>query len=361
MSNDIQSTVPPKFDLIRTPVTCTISGVTLGVLEVTIVEGNIPFVQNFSRQELVHPFFGQSDYNLVKKLAESKDFFDGIDWQYNESHARRLQILMCAVMHRLGALKLESPGIPSTAVAMGSASRLLHIANWYLFTTSKRLQLPTYSVSTRNDNCGWENFKFWLDEVFTIHENWQKKVRQYELEEEKKAREESLRQVRSAHTKKINVRGIWDWVRIQMQDHYRQNQLDYWKELFVTGDLCPEDYTEADVEDLIEAIVEHCDNGNEIMHYIRNRLFAIREHIREFFSGFTLVTSVLPNINKTPEELAREAEFFKSYDSQVEDLPSLPLEPKPESFATRGLYLKASAQYRILKSRWDAAQKRGEK
>lgn len=351
----------PKLDVIRTPVPCTISGVVLGVLEVTIVEGSIPFVQNFSRQELVHPFFGQSDFNLMKKFRESKEFFDSIDWQYNESHAHRLAVLMCATMHRLDSLRQETPGIPQTSVAMGSASRLYDLANWYLFQTSKRLSLPTYSVSKRNDNEGWTNLKFWLDEVEEIKKSWAKKVRQYELEEEKKAREDSLRQIRSAHTKKINVRGIWDWLRIQLQEHYNQRQLDYWKDLFVYGDMNPEDYLDSDIDDLIEAITEHCDSGNEIMHYVRNRLSAIREFIREFFSGFTLVSSVLPTVAKTPEELEKEAQFFSDFDKKVNALTVLPPEPKPESFASRALYLKAAAQHRILKSRWEAATKRGEK
>jgi hypothetical protein len=129
----------------------------------------------------------------------------------------------------------------------------------------------------------------------------------------------------------------------------------------MTGDTNPEDWTTDDIEDVQLAIVECCDTGNEITFFINNRLNNIKAIIQDFYSSFTLlshsVSDVSNSLDLTAEEQAKSNEFFAGFDSRAAVLTSKPEAPKRESFASLGLYLKATAQYNILSRRFELLSK----
>jgi hypothetical protein len=182
---------------LRQPIKCAVSGSVLGILDVQLVEGSLPFIQDFARIEMMHPFFGQTDYHLMKKFKESLDWFHLRDWDENPHQVSRLQILMSATMHRLGVLKQEFPTVPSFQVCVGSAHRVYHIANWWLLNTTKRAALPWYSISSKNENTNWETIRWWLDECYNVKNAYESKVRQIEHDEEVKARESAMKEIKS--------------------------------------------------------------------------------------------------------------------------------------------------------------------
>ena len=337
----------------RQPVTCAITGVVLGTLDVQLVEGSLPFLQSFNRQEILHPFFAQSDYNLLKKMKESIDWFNSMEWHDNPHQATRLQVLTCALMTRLECLKQESPGVPSYPVCVGSSHRLYVFANWYLTQTSRRTRLPTLSISTKNSNTQWENLRYWLDECVDIRKLYESKVRQIEHDEEVRLRSEAAHQIASSHSKRVDSRKVWSWIEIQLVPSFSAGRLTTFKDLFLSGDLEPENWLADDVDDLIEAVVEHCDIGNAIMFYVQNRLNSIREHINDFYGSFTVVNLRLSSDKPTAQEQAKELELFSGLDKQVELLGTLPPQPQQKDFVSVALFLKAQAQWRLLRARFE--------
>jgi hypothetical protein len=356
--NPTNSTNSTKLAQLVQPVRCGISGVVLGSLQVNLVEGSIPFMQDFNRLEILHPFFAQSDYNLLKKFQESVTWFNDMEWHDRPDQVQRLQVLMCCTLHRLGTLKQEFPGVPSWPVAAGSAARVLSLAKWYLLQTSKRSALPMYSVSRMNNNIGWENIRFWLDDCYEIKTLWEKRTRQIEHEEELRTREAALKTIKSQHYSRIDYRKVWNWIALQICEEVGLRRLETFKSIFLSGDLEPELWLVDDVDDLVEVIVEHCDTGNEIMHCIRTRLAAISEHIRDFNSSFTVVNMQLGSPETTKQEQEAESAFFSNFDKAVEVLQTLPPEPQRQDFTTLGLFLKAQAQWKILKGRFELLQRR---
>lgn len=349
----------PHFTSLRQPVNCAVSGVVLGTLEVSIVEGNIPFVQNFNEVQLLHPFFGQTDYNLMKKFDESLKWFAENGWQPNIPQLSRLQILMSATMHRMEALKQETQTLPSYAITAGCAHRLYALAKWYLMETSRRSALPLYSVAKRNDNLQWENLRYWLDEVSEIRERWRSRTAEIERESELRAKETALRDIMSSHSRRVSLKNVWSWLELQLKMAIKDGRIATWKSLFMTGDLAPEDWLADDVDDLAEAVAEHCDIGNEIMYFVRSRLQTIREQITDFYDSFTIVrTSVASIVHQNNE---KEDALLQEYDAKLEILGELPPPPQQRDFATVGLYLRARSQHSILKSRWELIQKRAQK
>lgn len=122
--------------------------------------------------------------------------------------------------------------------------------------------------------------------------------------------------------------------------------------------LAPEEWLPDDVDDLSEAIAEHCDIGNEIMFFVRNRLQLIRDQITEFYGSFTIVSTKLSSESLTQSD--KEAELLQEYDRRVGALETLPTPPQQKDFATLVLFLRAQAQYNILKSRFELLRKKGE-
>lgn len=358
-SSPTTPTVDTQNSQFLQPVHCGISGIVLGTLNVQLIEGSVPFMQDFNRLQILHPFFAQSDYNLLKKFKESLDWFNAMEWYDRPDQVVRLQVLMCCTLHKLGVLKQEYPGIPSWPVAVGSASRVYYLAKWYLMETAKRSPLPIYSVSRQNDNLAWQNVKFWLDTCYDIKTLWEKKTRQIERDEELKLRDDAMKSIKSQHYTRVDNRKVWNWIALQLIEEVGSKRLETFKSIFMSGDLEPELWLTEDVDDLIEAITEHCDNGNEIMHYINSRLGAISEHIEDFNNSFSVVSrGVHGNGEISQKEVEAEEKFFSTFDQTVEVLETLPPEPQQKDFTTIGLFLKAQAQWRILKGRFELKQKR---
>jgi len=347
-----------KPTIIIQPVQCALSGVVLGKLEVTMVEGSLPFLQDFGAAKFTHPFFAQSDYNLLKKYKESLDWFNAMEWYDRPDQVNRLQILMSVVMHRMEGIKQEYPSVPPWPIVAGSASRLFVAAQWYLIQSSKRSNLPIFSTSRANNNLKWENFRYWLDEVFEVRKQWQSKVHQLEHEAEIVRREDALKTVRHGGMKRVDNRKVWNWIAIQLCDHVKIRKLDQYKELFMSGDIDVELWLPEDVDDLVEVIATHCDLGNDIMSYINQRLKAISEHLRSFTSSFTVIGSASTSLDATAREVEAEKQLFAEYDSAVQSLSELPPEPVQADFATLALFIRAQAQWRILKSRFNSLNKR---
>jgi hypothetical protein len=108
------------------------------------------------------------------------------------------------------------------------------------------------------------------------------------------------------------------------------------------------------VEDLQFAIVECCDTGNEITHFINTRLNNIKSMLQDFYGSFTLLNSPSRSGEAHPDQLQtkQEEEFFATFDNKIAAMDEIPPEPKRESFASLGLYMKAKAQHSILSKRF---------
>jgi hypothetical protein len=251
--------------------------------------------------------------------------------------------------------------LPAWAVAIGTGSRLVKLANWYHYATSKRLSFPSYRLSRQNNNLDWQNFATWLDDAFDIKAQWESGKDKLAHDEELRRRSAALLEVKAEHIyKRIDFNKVWNWVDIQMKQDpkYPAGRRETFKTIFMRGEHAPEEWTIDDIEDVEFAILETCDMGNEISFFINNRLRQIKAVITDFYSSFTLLSSVsnqgLDALDVvTPAEQAATSAFFTSFDKRAAELDTLPEAPKRESFASYAKFLQAQAQWNILKRRHD--------
>jgi hypothetical protein len=347
--------------LLTQTIRCHNSGFPLGELQISIIEGQLSYLEAHNDAIYLHPFYRTSASVLLKKLEDSLHQAQGNGWACSPQEQDRLRLLVSATMYCLGSLKQEGYSLPSFAVAGGSAGRLLALAKWYFFLSSQRLELPQYSVGPKTENAQWENFKHWLDAAFQVREDWGKKARVLEQEAQQRLYDENVKDIKSHESlKRIDLNKVWKWIANQMEDHVASGRLVTMKDLWLNGDYKAHEWLSDDVDDLQELLVKHCDCGNDIMFFINNRLNGIRALIRDFYSGFTLLGT---SDGTGPDEFdgaqtEQEAALIKGYDDKVEQLESLPPKPQKESFTSVVLFIRAEAEWNILKRRWDQKQQK---
>lgn len=353
----------PALPSIKRTIFCQNSGVPLATLDVLVFEGHLAVLESHEAALYLHPFYRTSPGVLGKKLDDALTRAHDSEWVQTKPEQLRLQLLTSALLFSLEVVRQELPTLPSFVIASSSASRLLALSKWYFFISSQRLSLPQYHINKKNQNLSWENFKDWLDCAFEIKEDWSKKAKKLEVADKQRAYSESLKEINSECYRRIDTRKVWNWMEMQLLLRYPPGRTTTFKSLFLNGDVEPHEWTLDDVEDLKIAILESCDIGNEITFFINKRLDGIHALIRDFYSSFTLLSTVgdgsansLQDEQQTPEEAA----FFTEFENKVDSLESLPPAPVRSSFASNGLFWKAQAQWNILSRRFKAREQRNE-
>ena len=344
---------------------CYRSGVPLASVTAVCSQG-WPLLSSF-QASLIHPIYNMPLSRINSKLLETVTAAHHAEWSVPDNEMQDIRLCMSAIMYAMHALweapqdsKLHLSSLPSNAVAVGSAARLLAISCWYDSINTSSIAFPLYNVSQANDNLAWQNFAGWLDVAEDIRDDWETGARRKERDEEQRRREAALLTVKAEHIyKRIDFNKVWRWIDIQLAEYpadYPEGRRETLKELFMRGDLAPEDWTTDDVDDLIEAVLVCCDCGNEITHFIQTRMNHIRTLIVDFYSSFTLLGAVKDvngnGLDLTDKERAKQDEFFSEFDKRAEHLDELPPAPKREQFASMALFLKAEAQHRILARRF---------
>jgi hypothetical protein len=358
-----ESTVP---NLPTKIISCYRSGVPLASVSALCSQG-WPLLNSF-QATLIHPIYQMPLSKLIVKLKDHIYVADQAEWLVNEHEIREMSLCMSAIMYSLDAIwqapidsKQHVPSLPANTVVVGSAGRLLSLASWYHFITSKRLTFPQYRIAVYNKNTAWENFSAWLEDAEAIKSEWERGKNKHEQEEELRRRQAALLTVKAESIyKRIDFNKVWNWIDIQIAAGYSAGRRETFKTLFMRGDLSPEDWIADDVDDLIEAILTCCDTGNEISHFIHTRLNHIRSIIADFYGSFTLLDTVAKDGNTAAHpdsvQTTQEREFFGEIDRKADSLTELPPAPKRESFASQAHFLKAQAQYNLLARRWKLKQ-----
>jgi hypothetical protein len=367
MQTTQQSNLPTKI------ISCPRSGLPLASVSAICSHG-WPLLSAF-QANLLHPIYGFPIEKLILKLDADLRSAEQVAWCVDAGMETEIRLTMSAMLYALETIwqppveathlwKQLEPSLPSWAVAIGTGHRLLKLASWYHYATSKRLSFPLYRISTANSNLHWQNFGAWLDEAFEIKAEWESGKNKFAHEAELAKRTAALQEVRAEHIyKRIDFNKVWNWVDVQMSQFpaYPAGRRETFKTIFMKADQAPEEWTLDDIEDVHFAIVETCDMGNEISFFINNRLRQIRLVIEDFYSSFTLLSSVSADgmsalDEVTPQEQAATTAFFTSFDKRATELETLPEAPKRESFASYPKFLQAQAQWNILKRRYDLAK-----
>lgn len=331
---------------------CRRSGVLLGQFIPTIREGRDVYVTHFHDSILLHPVYGYDQTKLAQRLHAALYSAAELSWDVSDQHKERIQLLCSAILWKLECIKQERPTLPSWKIAAGSAHRILVLARWFWFVSSRRLSFPIYSVSLRNDNLDWRNIKLWIDAAFQVKTDWETKSRKAAQRQELiDAGETTQLILRQKLYKRLDLKKIWNWIELQIIDDYGSGRCATWKTLFLDGDLESHLWLADDVDDLSEAICDCCDIGNEVSFFISDRLKGIRACINEYRGGFTLISASKDSVD-SETQTSQELSLIAGLDAQAEQLQEMPPKPEQSSYPTLGAFLKAQAQWNLLNKRF---------
>ena len=356
-------------------ITCQRSG--LPLLEVTTLCSNgWALISQPMMTTFIHPIYNATLDKLCRKLELQLIELDTVEWNVPATSIREVALTMSAMMYSLGAMWLPNSdnithgrniecSLPDVKTTVGCASRLLALAYWYHFETSKRITFPLWKPSKSAGNLNWHGFPAWLDACFDLKEEWESAKRKKENKELLDSTEMALATVHMATVyKRIDINKVWNWIELQAADHADQYPLGRratLKTLFTEGDQAPEDWLPDDCDDLMEMVTTCCDLGNDITHYIRNRMSIIRGVIANFYKDFTILGGTVGNAGSggldlsDTEQTAQDA-LFKEFDDKLLGLTELPPAPNPANYTSKIALMRANAEYSILTKRFAAKQ-----
>ena len=335
---------------------CQRSGIAIAQVRTLCVDG-FPFIKSMEGL-LYHPIYNKNLDSLLALLRKDLRAAREANWILSAAAAQHAALCMSAILYNLGALQDDYACLPCDKVVIGSGNRLLALTNWYHHATSKRLQLPRYRPHRDNMNVGWDNLSGWLEACEEVRKTWETGK-----DANKKAAELTELTAKtqlSVRTKRNDLPGTWNWIAVQLSGNYPDGRIHTWKDLWMNGDIEQENWCLDDVDDLLFAITECCDVGNEVMHYVSSRIKHLKEMIRDFYSSFTILSARSSDANAHPDlteaERAKEKEFFSEIDDRASKLTELPPEPQRKDFASMALFIKAQAQHRLLARRFSLQQ-----
>ncbi len=337
---------------------CQRSGIAIAQVRTLCVDG-FPFVKSMEGL-LYHPMYNRNLDSLLALLRKDLASAREANWILQGPAAQHAALCISAILYSLGALKDDYACLPCEKVVIGSGARLLALANWYHHATTKRLTLPRYRPHRDNLNVGWDNLSGWLEACEEVRTVWETGKDANKKAADLTALTEKTQL--AVRNKRNDLPGTWNWIAVQLADNYPAGRIATWKDLWMNGDIEQENWCLDDVEDLMFALTECCDVGNEVMHYVSGRLRHIKEMIRDFYSSFTILSprnltgeaSAHPDLSEA--ERAKEKEFFSEFDAQASRLTELPPEPQRKDFASMALFIKAQAQHRLLARRFSLQQ-----
>jgi hypothetical protein len=333
---------------------CRRSGVLLGQMIPLVTEAQDIWVRHFNEAALLHPVYSYNQAKLSQRLHAALYSAHELEWQVTDAHKQKIQLLCSAVMWSLDSIKQQRPSLPAWPTAAGSAARILALARWFWFVSSKRLAFPIYSISLQHNNLEWNNIRWWLDACFQIKEDWETKSRKAAQRQELLEASETTQLIlRQKLTKRLDMKKVWNWIALQISEEYSSKQLDYWKDLFLDGDLEAHLWIEEDINDLQTAIVECCDVGNEISYFISDRLRGIRACIRDYRGGFTLI-GASSNSADAGNQTSQETLMIAGLDQKLEGLTEMGPKPEQKDYPTLGTFLRAQAQWNLLNKRFQS-------
>lgn len=351
-------------------ITCQRSGVPL--MEVTTLCSNgWALLSQPLLTTLVHPIYNTPLDKLLRKLTAQLLEAESNEWNVPGTAVSEMALSMSAIMYELGAMwqpnldaiksgrNIES-SLPAPKVTIGCAARLLDIAGWYHHETSKRIKFPLWRPSRASGNINWHGFPAWLDACCELRDEWNSAKRKAEDPELLDSTERALATVHMATVfKRIDVNKVWNWIELQAKEHnakYSSGRRETLKTLFMNGDMTPEDWMPDDCDDLIEMVTDCCDIGNDITHYIRNRVTNIRASINDFYGNFTIIghasSDTSSGLDLSKKEQDAQDQLFNEYDNKIAQLTSLPPKPTAEQYTNKIMFLRAQAEWNILSRRF---------
>jgi hypothetical protein len=279
-----------SYAILKHNIKCAYSGLQIGTLEVQTTAGIIPYLSHWEKCVAHHPVFAMNHGKLLqlvsdewKRLAERAS-----DFEVTEEESNILRVGFLAVLHALGSIKQDGPGLPSLATVCSQLPRLFHLAYWKYRLESNRFKFPMFHIARINMNERFENIGGYFDVCFDIKADYEKSVREAEEQEKVRIAEKAVIALNSSWATPVSKRLLWQWIKAHLPEKYAADAEGWLSTLFLGGSAAIIEFEEEDLELAEEIIVSSCPQGTGVLSAVRKRLEQVRSIWEQHNAAFSI-------------------------------------------------------------------------
>lgn len=332
---------------VETKLHCVLSGLQIGTLQFMTTAGTAAYLSHWNGLVAKHPVFSMEYHKLFKfarheweRLAQRAE-----DESISEAESDILRVTFLALLHSLGSIKQDDPGLPDLSTVQSNMEALLHLAGWKFYLESQRFQFPTLHICKFNRNQTLGNVKDYLDVCFELRKEYATKVRAKEEAAKVAIAEEAAKQLTSSWAKPVSKKLLWTWVQSHLPEKYKVDSQNWMATIFLGGKLAIVGWELEDIDLLEEIILSECPLGTGVMPAVRARLDEIRKIWKEYNSDFEFdLADFSDNAGmRVNGELVAE--------------PDPGPEPQQSEFTSKSQYYVARGKWFMAKAAFDKYQK----
>lgn len=313
--------------------TCKFSGLPIGMLSYQVVAGHMPYLSHWDNMVAMHPVFSMETGRLLafargewNRLAKA-----AIDNETTTAEESILQVSFLAVLHSLGSIDQQVPGLPPMNIVQSNMNRLFSLAFWHHRLDSQRFKFPRYKISKINDNNKFTNISDYLDICFDKKVDYEEGVEDLAEQERVISAEKALKALRNSWIVPIGNKALWRWVSANLPEQYEAEKQGWMLTLFTGNERTILDFDKDEIILLEEIVVSECPRGNAIMFAVRERLEKILKIYTDNKEAFTVDFT---DYEEDEAELA-----FK----EANGVSTIVEAPKLSDFPNKVAYIKANA------------------
>lgn len=342
---------------------CSYTGVPVATMQLIQQWGKLPYLANWKDNAAAHPLFSLPRHQL---LGQTRKHWNALFRNSSDRATRvqkeQFQVAFVAILHSLGSIKQDTPVLPEFHTVASNMQRLLELAYWLHFLQSKRFAFPTLRINKLNNNTVLHDINNYFDVCDEKRADYTKSKDARAEDAKLRAADRAEKAVRAGHMRAISKKALWNWFIASIQEHAgKKFQLPEWQEwredsekLWFGSENQQLQYSLDDCDSIADVLITNCELGTIVSHAFRTELEKIRKHISNHLQIFEIdwTATLKPSVQRT-DALGN----VLGEQSRIEDTPpEKPAEqaPQPHEFATRILFLKAEAKWKIMKLQYDA-------
>lgn len=313
---------------------CNYTGVALGVLDLTMTAGHVPYMSHWNEMVCHHALFSLGQYHLCKHMTREWERLSFLiaNEEATEHETLNLQIGFVALLHSLESISRDRGviGLPSILTVQTNLKSLIGLCYWQNYLASKKFSFPELHISKLNDNAALESIKDYLRCCWEQKERYEKNIDDVMELERSKVAQRAILAIRENWIKPAGKKLLWQYCLGYLQGQWAADAQGWMRTLFLgtSNNAINFDYDE--IELMEDIIFSNVPGDNAVVnHSVRERINQIKQDWKNHYDAFQI------------EE--NEQEFIEGLKIEQAATP----EPLLSEFPNKVMYLVARAKWQL--------------
>ncbi len=290
------------------PIYCSYTGVALGVIDLTMTAGHIPYMSHWNEMVCHHPLFSLQPYVLVNHMkAEWKRLAQMIaDEVATEVETQNLQVGFVAMLHNLGSIRHDRGviGLPTLPIVQANLESLMELNYWVNYLQSKKFKFPELHISNLNDNANLDNIRDYLNVCWEQKKAYELNINDLQEQERSRVAEKALLALRNEWIKPAGKKLLWEFCKGYLQKQWKSDAEGWMKQVFLStpSNITIWDYDE--IELMEEIIFSNIPVGSSASHAVKERIDQIKLDHNNHYNSFEIEETTIEFIETLKDSLA---------------------------------------------------------